>query len=255
MTANVETPGSSLERLLGRGPRLSVGMLTANLLELGSDLERLAATGTEIVHIDVMDGVYCPQMTFGPPLVKAIRTPLLKDVHLMVTDPLSKVDAFVAAGADIITFHLAGVAHPHRVLRTLAGATNVNDPERGIVRGVGLDPSTPIETIEPLLGDLDLVLVLAIDPGWSGQSFLPRTADRVARVRELIVASGRPILLGVDGGVTKANIEQVAALGADLIVTGSAVFDGGDVAANVTLMAAGAAAGAAGAAGAGGSAA
>jgi ribulose-phosphate 3-epimerase len=245
MTGTATRPGSSLERLRRGGPRLSVGMLTADLLELGRELERLAATGTELVHIDVMDGVYCPQLTFGPPLVKAIRTPMLKDVHLMVADPLSKVEAFVAAGADIVTFHLAGVPHPHRVLRVLGAAGNVNDPARGIVRGVGLDPSTPVEAIEPLLDELELVLVLAIDPGWSGQSFLPATAERLARVQELVAAARRPILVELDGGVTRANIEQVGSLGADIVVTGSAVFDGGDVAANVALMQAGVIAGAA----------
>ncbi len=237
--------GPSLDHLRTGGPRLSVGMLTADLLDLGHELERLAASGAELVHVDVMDGVYCPQFTFGPPLIKAMRTPLLKDVHLMVSDPISRVEAFVAAGADIITLHLGGVAHPHRALHMLGAATNANDPERGIIRGVGLDPSTPIEAVGPLLEVVDLVLVLAIDPGWSGQSFLPSTGERVARVRRLIEASGRPILLGVDGGVTKANIEQVGALGADLIVTGSAVFDGGDVAANFAFMRDGAVAGAA----------
>ena len=235
----------SLDYLRTGGPRLSVGMLTADLLDLGHELERLAASGAELVHVDVMDGVYCPQFTFGPPLIKAMRTPLLKDVHLMVSDPISKVEAFVAAGADIITLHLGGMMHPHRALHVLGAATNVNDPDRGIIRGVGLDPSTPIEAIGPLLDDVELVLVLAIDPGWSGQSFLPATGERVARVRRLVEASGRPILVGVDGGVTKANIEQVGALGADLIVTGSAVFDGGDVATNYAFMRDRAAAGAA----------
>ncbi len=250
MAATVAGGGTSVDRLRTGGPRLSVGMTTANLLDLGHEMERLAAAGAELVHIDVMDGVYCPQLTFGPPLVKAIRTPLLKDVHLMVSDPLSKVEAFVAAGADIITVHLAGVSHPHRVLHVLGDATNANDPDRGIIRGVGLDPSTPIEIVEPLLDEVDLILVLAIDPGWSGQSFLPTTPERVGRVRQLIDAADHPILLGVDGGVTKANIEEVAALGVDLIVTGSAVFDGGDVAANVALMRARTAAGAARAGGA-----
>ncbi len=250
MAATVTRRGTSVDRLRSGGPRLSVGMLTANLLDLGNEMGRLAAAGAELVHIDVMDGVYCPQLTFGPPLVKAIRTPLLKDVHLMVSDPLSKVEVFVAAGADIITVHLAGVSHPHRVFRALGSATNVNDPERGIVRGVGLDPSTPIEVIGPLLGEVDLILVLGIDPGWSGQSFLSTTPERVRRARRLIDAADHPILLGVDGGVTRANIDEVAALGVDLIVTGSAVFDGGDVAANAALMQARATAGSARAGGA-----
>ena len=227
---------AALERLLRGGPRLSVGMLTADLLELGRDMGTLAATGAELVHIDVMDGVFCPQITVGPPIVKAIRTPLLKDVHLMIDDPLTKLDAFVQAGADMITFHLEGARQPHRVLQALGAAGNVNDPGRGLIRGVGLNPSTPVDAVEPLLDELEYVLIVAINPGWGGQSFLPGTERRLERARRLIEASGRRILLGVDGGVTRANIDRVAAMGADIIVSGSAIFDGGDVAANAAAM-------------------
>ena len=227
---------ATLDALPGGAPRLSVGILTANLLALGSELDRLAATGVELVHIDVMDGVFCPQMTVGPPIVAAMRTGLLKDVHLMIDDPLGKVETYVAAGADMITFHLEGARQPHRVLQSLARVTTLRDPARRVIRGVGLNPSTPVEAVEPLLGDLEYVLVLAINPGWGGQSFLPSTEARLDRVRRLIDDSGRPVLLGVDGGVTRANIEHVASLGADIIVSGSAIFDGEDVAANTAFM-------------------
>lgn len=236
MTSEMATHGPSLEWLLDGGPRLSVGMLTADLFELGRDMRVLAGTGVELVHFDVMDGVFCPQITVGPPVVKALRTPLLKDVHLMVDDPLAKVEAFVQAGADMITFHLEGARQPHRVLQVLGAATNANGSGRGLIRGVGLNPSTPVEAVEPLLDELEYVLVLAINPGWGGQSFLASTERRLDRARRLIESSGRRILLGVDGGVTRANIGRVAAMGADLIVSGSAIFDGGDVAANVATM-------------------
>ena len=111
--------GSLAERLRTGGPHLSVGMLTADLLRLGAEMELLAGTGIQLVHIDVMDGVFCPQITVGPPIVKALRGPLLRDVHLMIDDPLPKVDSFVAAGADMITFHLEGASQPHRVLQAL----------------------------------------------------------------------------------------------------------------------------------------
>ena len=211
-------------------------MLTADLLHLGHQMEVLAGTGIELVHIDVMDGVFCPQITLGPPVVKALRTPLLKDVHLMIQDPLTKVEAFVQAGADMITFHLEGASQPHRVLQILTAATNANDAGRGLIRGVGLNPSTPIDAVEPLLDELDYLLVVAINPGWGGQSFLASTEGRLERARRLIEASGRPIVLGVDGGVTQANIARVAGMGADIIVSGSAIFDGGDVAANASAM-------------------
>ena len=234
--ASVADGRPTIDRLLTGGPHLSVGMLTADLLALGHEMEVLAATGIDLVHIDVMDGVFCPMITVGPPIVRALRGPLRLDAHLMIDDPLTKLDAFVAAGADMVTFHLEGASQPHRVLQALGKAVNAVDPARGIVRGVGINPSTPVDGLEPLLDELDYVVVLAINPGWGGQSFLPATERRLAQARRLIESSGRRIALGVDGGVTRANIAQVASMGADVIVTGSAIFDGGDVTANARLM-------------------
>ncbi len=228
--------GSTLTRLLGDGPRLTVGMITADLLHLGAEMELLERAGVELVHVDVMDGVFCPMLTVGPPVIKAIRTPLLKDVHLMIDDPLPKLAAFVEAGADLITFHIEGAAQPHRVLQVLGTATNANDPARGIVRGIALNPSTPVGAIEPLLDETDYVLILAVNPGWGGQPFIPAAEGRLAQARRLIEASGRPILLGVDGGVTRANVDRVAAMGADIVVSGSAIFDGSAAAENAMLM-------------------
>jgi ribulose-phosphate 3-epimerase len=224
--SNGTQPGPLLGRLLGSSPHLTVGMLTADLLHLGDQLDELGSAGVELVHVDVMDGVFCPMLTVGPPMIKALRTPLIRDAHLMIDDPLSKLDQFVSAGADMITFALEGARQPHRVLQVLGRSTNANDPGRGIVRGVGINPSTPLAAVEPLLDELDYLLILAINPGWGGQSFLPSTAPRLTEARHMIEASGRPILLGVDGGVTRDNIEHVATLGADIIVSGSAIFDG-----------------------------
>src|SRR5512141_2052347 len=208
--SNGTQPGPLLGRLLGNGPHLTVGMLTADLLHLGDQLHELETAGVELVHVDVMDGVFCPMLTVGPPVVKALKGPMIRDAHLMIEDPLSKIDQFVAAGADMITFHLEGARQPHRVLQALARSTNANDPDRGIVRGVGINPSTPLAAVEPLLDELDYLLILAINPGWGGQAFLPSTEGRLVKARRMIEASGRPILLGVDGGVTRDNIEHVA---------------------------------------------
>lgn len=241
--------GSTLSCLLRGGPRLSVGVLTADLLHLGDELALLEDGGVEVAHVDVADGVFSPLFTVGPPVVKAIKTRLIKDVHLMVDDPLAKVESFVAAGADMITFQVEGARQAHRVLQVLGQASNANDPARGIVRGVALDPSTPVEVLRPLVGDLEYVLILAINPGWSGQPFLPSTAGRLQEARRLIETSGRRIALGVDGAVTRENVAAVAGLGADLIVSGSAIFDGRAPAANLAamldLLRAGAAAGSA----------
>jgi ribulose-phosphate 3-epimerase len=207
---------SEVRRLLHPGPSVSVGMLTADLLRLGEELAAIGDAGVELVHVDVMDGVFCPQTTVGPPIVRAIPESFVKDVHLMVDEPLEKVADYVAAGAGIISFHVESTKHPHRVLQSLAGS--------GVARGVALNPGTPLGTVEPLLDELELLLVLAVNPGWSGQRFIPATEQKLHDARELI--GGREIALAVDGGITKENVEHVASLGVDVIVTGSAVFDG-----------------------------
>ena len=219
-------PASTLERLASLAPTISVGILTADLMALGADLARLDGTGVPLLHVDVMDGCFTPMMTVGPPLVKALRTPLLKDVHLMIVDPLEKLADYVSAGADVVTVHVESCTHVHRVLQQLGTMKNATDVARGIVRGIALNPGTPLEAIEPLLDDVDLVLLLAVNPGWGGQRFIPATIGRIARARRLLEAAGRRILLGVDGAITKDNIRSVAGTGVDLVVTGSAVFDG-----------------------------
>jgi ribulose-phosphate 3-epimerase len=217
---------NSLKRLLSESPSLSIGILTADLLHLGSELKMIEEEGAKLVHIDVMDGVYCPWMTVGPPLIKAIKTPLLKDVHLMIQEPLGKVREYVEAGADIVTIHPDASAHPHRVLQEMGGMENVNDPERGLIRGAALNPGTPLTVLEPLMDELEMVLLLAVNPGWGGQKFAPSTFGRIEQVKRMIGESGKEILLAVDGGITRNNIAEVARTGVDLVVAGSAVFDG-----------------------------
>lgn len=217
--------GTAFDTLKGLAPTISVGMLTADLTNLGSDLALLEQTDVRILHFDVMDGCFCPTMTIGPPLIKAVKTPLLKDVHLMIETPLEKLKDYVTAGADILTVHVeSDPRHIHRAFQSLGGMTNANDPSRGIVRGVALNPGTPVEIIEPLLDEIEMVLLLAINPGWGGQKFSTATRERLEKARRMV--SGRDILLCVDGGVTKDNIGSIAKMGADLVVTGSAVFDG-----------------------------
>jgi ribulose-phosphate 3-epimerase len=200
--------------------------LAADQLRLGEELEALDGAGIELAHVDVMDGVFCPQMTVGPPFVKALPDRFVKDVHLMLDEPLNKVHAYVDAGAGILTFHVESTRHPHRVLQSLAGS--------GVVRGVALNPGTPVAAIEPLLDELELVLMLGVNPGWTGQSFIPSTERRIAEARALVAE--REIVVAADGGITTSNVERVASLGADLIVTGSAVFDGVSPEANARAM-------------------
>ena len=227
---------TSFERLLESRPTLSISILSADLTSLGTEVSSLERTDSELLHFDVMDGHFAPMMTLGPPLIKAVRTSLLKDLHLMIDDPLDRVDAYVAAGADMVTVHAESGGHLHRVLQRLGELPNRNDPVRGLIRGIALNPGTPLEAIEPVLDQVELILLLAINPGWSGQSFLPSTFARIDRTRAMIATAGRDILISVDGGIKRANIADVAKAGADIVVTGSAVFDGKAPADNIRFM-------------------
>jgi ribulose-phosphate 3-epimerase len=202
--------------LLAQAPVLSAGILTADMLNLERDLDAAEAGGIRVLHVDVMDGCFCPPVTLGLPVVAALPDRFVRDVHLMVDAPLSKIEAFTDAGADMLTFHLESTRHPHRVLQTLSGS--------GVIRGVAINPGTPVAAVAPLLDDLEFLLLLAVNPGWGGQSFIPATKQRLAEARALV--EDRPVALGVDGGITASNIADVASAGVDVIVAGSAIFDG-----------------------------
>jgi len=214
------------DELKDASPLITVGVLTADMMNLGSELAEIERAGVKLLHIDVMDGCFCPMMTVGPPFIKGLKTPLLKDVHLMIDEPLDKLESFVSAGADIITINVESCRHLHRALQMLAEMENVNDPGRGIMRGIVLDPATPLEVISPVMDEIDLIFLLAVNPGFSGQTFIPSTKEKFARLKEIISEAEKDILVGIDGGVKKSNIAELAAMGADIVVTGSAVFDG-----------------------------
>ena len=215
-----------LDELRRASPLLSVGILTADLMSLGSQIELIERAGAKLLHFDVMDGCFCPMMTVGPGFIKAVKTSLPKDVHLLIDEPLGKLEDYVAAGADMITVHAESCRHVHRVLHALGSMTNANDPARGILRGVALNPGTPLETVLPLVDEVELVFLLGINPGWGGQKFIASTRRRLTQLKEMIAGIGGEILTGLDGGITRENIADVAQMGADIVVTGSAVFRG-----------------------------
>ena len=227
---------TNFELLRQLSPTLSVGVLAADLMKLGSEVSLLEKTDVKLAHVDVMDGCFTPMMTVGPPFVKALKTPLLKDVHLMIQDPLEKVDEYVAAGADVITVHAESGTHIHRVFQKLGQMSNANDPARGLVRGVALNPGTPLAVLKPLIDEVELIMLLGINPGWGGQSFIPSTFARIEKVKGMIAEAEKDILVCVDGGVTRDNITELATAGVDIVVTGSAVFDGKNPVENAQFM-------------------
>lgn len=214
-----------LKELGAKTPLISVGVISADLMNLASDLTAIQNAGVEILHFDVMDGCFCPVLTVGPPFIKGVKTTLLKDVHLMIDEPLDKIPAYVEAGADIITLHVESSRYIHRALQTLDEMTNVNDPARGILRGIALNPGTPLEVAQPLLDLVEVIFLVAINPGFPGQKFpAAHTEKRLRTLIEMIRINKKDILIGVDGGVNAQNIGDIARMGADIIVTGSAVF-------------------------------
>jgi ribulose-phosphate 3-epimerase len=219
--------------MTARSPRLSAGVLTADLTRLGEELEPLRGTQAW-AHVDVMDGVFCPQLTVGPAFIAAVAsTGIPVDAHLMVEEPRRLLSEVAAAGASVITVHTESTRHLHRTLQEMTALAAQGRP---FLRGVAINPGTPVQAVEPVLGLADLVLVLAVNPGWSGQAPAGGTRQRVAAVRELARSCGAEVLVGVDGGVTLANAAEIAGWDIDVIVSGSAIFDRVDPARNLELI-------------------
>jgi ribulose-phosphate 3-epimerase len=213
-------------------PRLSAGVLTADLTRLGDELEILRGKAAW-AHVDVMDGVFCPQLTVGPAFVAAAAsTGLPIDAHLITEEPRRLLPEIAAAGAAVITVHAEATRHLHRTMAEMTALA----AERRFLRGVAINPGTPVQAVEPVLWLADLILVLAVSPGWPGQAPVPGTRQRVLAVRDLARRAGAEVLVGVDGGVTLSNAAEVASWGADVIVSGSAIYDRKDPAGNLDLM-------------------
>jgi len=201
--------------------RIAPSILSADFARLGEEVRAVAEAGADYIHVDVMDGHFVPNLTIGPGVVKAIRghSDLPFDVHLMISPVDPFVPAFADAGADIITVHPEAGAHVHRTLQLIKSL--------GKKAGLALNPGTPVEAVDNLLGDVDLVLVMSVNPGFGGQAFIPGQLDKIRALRIRIDESGRDIDLEVDGGVTMENAADVVAAGADVLVAGTATFAGG----------------------------
>ena len=221
-----------IDQLRGARPQLSVGTLTAGTMDQASAVRTLEEEGVKLLHIDVMDGRVFPNITVGPAFVAGLKTKLLKDVHLLVEEPEKHVEAFAKAGADLIVFALEHTADIARTLKLIGEARNANDAARGILRGVSIYPSTPLDAIQPYLGEIDVVNVLAVRPDTGKQTYFADVPSRVKTLRKW----KRDLVLVADGAVSKDNIGEIASFGVDVIATGSAVFDGSDAARNIREM-------------------
>ncbi|WP_432821808.1 ribulose-phosphate 3-epimerase [Trichloromonas sp.] len=210
--------------------KIAPSILSADFARLGDEIRAIEAAGADYVHIDVMDGHFVPNITIGPLVVDAVRkvTSLPLDVHLMIENPDLYIPDFVKAGADIITVHQEAVPHLHRTVQLIHSL--------GKKAGVSINPATPVSTLEVILDELDLVLVMSVNPGFGGQSFIPACLPKIEALRREIERRGLAVELEVDGGVKTDNIGRIVAAGADVLVAGSAVFNTSDYRATIDTL-------------------
>ena len=202
-----------------RSVKIAPSILSADFARLGEEVAAVEAAGADFIHVDVMDGHFVPNLTIGPPIVESLRkvTSLPLDVHLMITNPDAFIPEFAEAGANYLTVHTETCPHLHRTIQLIK--------EHGVKAGITLNPSTSISTLEEVIADADLVLIMSVNPGFGGQKFIPATLDKISRTRDLMTRKMSHALLEVDGGIKVDNAAEVVKAGADVLVAGSAIFN------------------------------
>ena len=210
--------------------KIAPSILSADFSRLGEDIEKLHNGGADFIHIDVMDGRFVPNISFGMPIIKAIRnrTNKIFDVHLMIEEPSKYIDDFIAAGADIITIHYESEKHIDRAIQYIKS--------KGVKAAVAINPGTPTFVLKDIIAQLDMVLIMSVNPGFGGQKFISYSIEKIKEVKKMSEGINDDLLIQVDGGIDPSNVQEVINAGANVIVAGSAVFKNGEIENNISLL-------------------
>ncbi len=216
---------------MGYKKLLAPSILSGDFSKIGEEIKKVEKAGADIIHLDIMDGRYVPNITFGIPVVESLRkvTDLPFDAHLMIVEPENYVEQFIDAGVNMISFHMDATIHSHRLVEKIKN--------KGAKAGIAVNPATPISTLEEIIHYIDYVLIMSVNPGFGGQKFIPQVLNKIPKLKRLMEETNRTdILIEIDGGINKDNIREVSEYGVNIFVAGSAVFSGGNVEENVKIL-------------------